>query len=81
MCEIHHADYRNLLPCRFDRRHFHRHRHRNQLLQHQAICPPDLRQLSPAFNILVEAARNGSFTNLEKIGRSIDIPELAREIN
>ena len=32
-------------------------------------------------SILVEAARNGSFTDLEKIGHSIGIPELAREIN
>ena len=29
----------------------------------------------------MEAARNGSFTDLEKIGYSIGIPELAREIN
>lgn len=27
-------------------------------------------------SILVEAARNGSFTDLEKIGHSIGIPEL-----
>ncbi len=31
--------------------------------------------------VLVEAARDGSFTDLDKIGRSIDIPELAHEIN
>ena len=31
--------------------------------------------------VLVEAARDGSFIDLDKIGRSIDIPELAHEIN
>ena len=29
--------------------------------------------------VLVEAARDGSFIDLDKIGRSIDIPELAHE--
>ena len=31
--------------------------------------------------VLVEAARDGSFIDLDKIGRSIDIPDLAHEIN
>jgi len=31
--------------------------------------------------VLVEAARDGSFIDLYKIGRSIDIPELAHEID
>lgn len=31
--------------------------------------------------VLVEAARDGSFIDLDKIGRNIDIPELAHEIN